>query len=328
MVALDDRTGNVLTTIAVFVAAGCIAYAARAAIVVFVLALLLAYVLEPVVDRVQRHWPWASSGRAGAIAVVYILGAALAGAIGFTLAPAFAGHLQPFGSTTPETLARFTNRQFLAEHSTQITGIVERTARVLAASLQNAGWLLMVPVVAAFVLNDRASLLDGTIDLFARRRDRAGTARTVQRIDAMLAQYARAQLTLAGMSVAVYSVAAALLGFPYAFALGVLGGLLEFLPAVGWILAASLILVTGYLAHAHWIWMAGLIVAWRIVLNIVVSPRVMGDRLEMKPATVMVALLAGGQIGGIVGVLLAVPAVAIFRILFSERDSRRETSAA
>src|SRR5262249_604748 len=131
----------------------------------------------------------------------------------------------------------------------------------------------------------------------------------------VLAQYARAQLTLAGLSAAFYAVSAAMLGFPYALALALVGGLLEFLPTLGWILAAAMILITGWLAHAHWIWMAALIIAWRVTVNLVVSPRVMGGRLEMPPLTIFVALMAGAEIAGVIGMLLAVPVVAVLRIV-------------
>jgi predicted PurR-regulated permease PerM len=120
----------------------------------------------------------------------------------------------------------------------------------------------------------------------------------------------------------------ALLGFPYPIALGLLGGALEFLPVVGWLLAAAVILTPGWLTHAPWIWMAGLISVWRVVQNFVTSPRIMGDRLAMEPITVIVALMAGGQIGGLLGVLLAVPVVAVLRILWLDRASRRSTAVA
>src|SRR5262249_18334116 len=154
------------------------------------------------------------------------------------------GQLKPLQATAPDVLARFSDRQFLRQHGSQITGIVERTAGALAGSLENVGWLLMVPIAAAFVLIDRARLFDRTIDLLARGRDREGTRRTVEQIDATLAQYARAQLTVAGLSAAFYAVSAAALGFPYAIPLGVLGGVLEFLPAIGWVLASAIILAT------------------------------------------------------------------------------------
>jgi len=90
---------------------------------------------------------------------------------------------------------------------------------------------------------------------------------------------------------------------------------LEFLPAVGWVASAAAILTIGFLTHAHWIWMAGLLVLWRLVQDYVNSPRIMGDSLELQPLTVIFALMVGGQLGGIAGLYLSVPAVAVLRIV-------------
>lgn len=95
------------------------------------------------------------------------------------------------------------------------------------------------------------------------------------------------------------------LSFPYAVALGILGGALEFLPAVGWIASAAAILTVGFLTHAHWIWMAGLLLLWRLVQDYVNSPRIMGDSLQLQALTVIFALMVGGQLGGIAGAYLS-----------------------
>ena len=118
------------------------------------------------------------------------------------------------------------------------------------------------------------------------------------------------------------------LGFPYAFALGALGGVLEFLPAVGWIASAAMILTIGFLTHSHWIWMAGLVVVWRIVQNYVISPRIMGKNLELHPLSVVVALMVGAQVGGIAGLYISVPTVAVLRIVWSEYFSALNSSTA
>src|SRR5262249_44303500 len=162
---------------------------------------------------------------------------------------------------------------------------------------------------------------DGTVDLFAQGRDRAGVKRTVGKIDTMLAQYTRAQLTLAGLTGAVYTGAMAILGFPYPLALGIVSGALEFVPVVGWILAAAIVLTAGWFAHAPWIWMAAVIGIWKIVENLVLSPRIMGDRLQLEPITVFFALMVGGEVGGLIGVLLSVPVAAVIRILWLERST-------
>jgi predicted PurR-regulated permease PerM len=144
----------------------------------------------------------------------------------------------------------------------------------------------------------------------------------------MLAKYVRAQLALAGLSFVFYSVSTLALGFPYAIALGLVGGALEFLPAVGWVASAAAILTIGFLTHAHWIWMALLLVLWRLVQDYVNSPRIMGENLQLQPLTVLFALMVGGQVGGVAGLYLSVPAVAVLRIVWLGCFASRSSSNA
>jgi predicted PurR-regulated permease PerM len=124
-----------------------------------------------------------------------------------------------------------------------------------------------------------------------------------------------------------YSASMLVLKFPFAIAMGLLGGILEFLPGVGWIASAAAILTIGFLTHAHWIWMAGLLVAWRLVQDYVTSPRIMGDNLQLQPLTILFALMVGGQVGGIAGLYLSVPTVAVLRIVWLGCSPADESAA-
>ena len=106
-----------------------------------------------------------------------------------------------------------------------------------------------------------------------------------------------------------------LLGFPNALLLSVLAGMLEFIPVAGWMIAAATIVTAGALAHAHWIWMLGLLCLWRIPMDYAISPRVMGHELEIHPLLAIFTVMVGGAIGGIVGIYLSVPIVAALRVI-------------
>jgi predicted PurR-regulated permease PerM len=318
--ALDDRTGNILTTIAVFAAVVVVAFVARATLVVFVLSLLLAYLLEPIVAGVEHLLPHVSHARGVSIAVVYLIGTLVVVAAGYAFAPGIADEMRRVNAALPGLAARI-NRMSSADHGEFVTAAVARVSRAAPAAAEDIGWLLMVPIVAIFFLENRTAFLDGAVDLFARRGDRAVAKRTMQQLDRVLAEYTRAQLILAGLSAVFYGVSMAVLGFPYPLALGVVGGALEFVPVIGWMAAAAAMLASGWIGHAHWIWMTLLIPIWRLVQNFVNSPRVMGDRLQMEPITVLFALMVGGQLGGLAGVILSVPAVAVFRIVCQQRAS-------
>ena len=84
-----------------------------------------------------------------------------------------------------------------------------------------------------------------------------------------------------------------------------------------------MILAVGILTHSHWIVMAALLGLWRIVQAYVNSPRIMDKTLQVPPLTVLFALMVGGQLGGVAGVFLAVPSVAVLRIVRLQSSSTR-----
>ena len=86
--------------------------------------------------------------------------------------------------------------------------------------------------------------------------------------------------------------------------------------------------MAGFLTHAHWIWMAGLLLPWRLVQAYVHSPRIMGENLKLQPLTVIFALMVGAQVGGIAGLYLSVATVALLRIVWQECFSAPSSSAA
>ena len=132
----------------------------------------------------------------------------------------------------------------------------------------------------------------------------------------MLQRYIRAKVILGGLSLLFCSIGMLLLGFPNAIALGVLAGILEFIPVVGWMTAAATIVTVGVLTHSHWIWMLTLLAVWRILMDYGIAPRVMGRELEMHPLLAIFTLMVGGAVGGIIGIYLSVPIAAALRVAY------------
>jgi predicted PurR-regulated permease PerM len=348
MFSLDDRAGNVVTTVAAFMVAAAILYLARVAFLVLLLALLFAYLIEPAVAWVQNHSRLGRKNRTWAIAQVYLLGALVLGSLGYKFGPHLAAQLKNLSAAVLGTLKGLSTgtaadlegrhglsaaqqlgiQDALARHHDFIARAFEQGAEVAAYAVASTIWLFAIAILAIFILQDGRQMADALVRAAVQRGNGPRLRRILQRVDTMLAKYVRAQLALAGLSFVFYSLSMLVLRFPYAVALGLMGGVLEFLPAVGWIASAAVILTTGYLTHAHWIWMAGLIVVWRLVQNYVNSPRIMGKTLELQPLTVVFALMVGAQVGGITGVYLSVPAVAVLRIVWLECFSSRNSSTA
>lgn len=156
-------------------------------------------------------------------------------------------------------------QDLLERHHDLIARVFEHVAASAAYVAASSIWLFAIPILAIFLLQDGRQMVGAFVEASEQRGDRTRVKRILWQVDAMLAKYVRAQLALAGLSFVFYSVAMLLLGFPYALALGVLGGVLEFLPAAGWIASAIVILISGFLTHSHWIWMGSLLVVWGLV---------------------------------------------------------------
>jgi len=349
MFSLDNRAGNVITTAAVYMFAAAVLYIGRWAFLILLLSLLFAYLLEPAVTWLQQHSWLGRKNRTWAIAQVYLIGTLVLGSMGYKLGPHVAAQIRNLNAAMPEILHSLSTgkapaglvgrhglsadqqqriQDLLARNHDFVARVFERGATAIGYIAASAIWLFPIPILAAFILRDGRQMAEAMLEAAGQGREETPFKRIVRRVDTMLGKYIRAQLALAGLSFGFYSISMLVLGFPYAIALGLLGGALEFLPVVGWIISAAVILTVGFLTHAHWIWMAALVVAWRLVQDYVNSPRIMGNSLELQPLTVVFALMVGGQVGGIAGVYLSVPTVAVLRIVWLECLAARKSSPA
>lgn len=105
MFSLDDRAGNVVTTVAVFIAAAAVLYVARAAVLVFVMSLLFAYLVEPAVTFVQNHSPLRKGNRNWAIAQVYLTAVLAFGVLMYEFGPHLVAETKKLSATVVELSA-------------------------------------------------------------------------------------------------------------------------------------------------------------------------------------------------------------------------------
>ena len=133
----------------------------------------------------------------------------------------------------------------------------------------------------------------------------------------MLAHFIRAQLTLAALSLVFYTSLLGIMRVPYALVLGTAGGVMEFIPVVGPLVAALLIVgVAVLMTYKHWLILGLLLGVWRLIQDYVISPRVMGEKMELHPLAAVFGVLAGGEIAGVLGVYLSIPIMASLRIVW------------
>jgi predicted PurR-regulated permease PerM len=183
--------------------------------------------------------------------------------------------------------------------------------------------LVVIPILAIFFLSDGAKMADSLIRMVATKDNLDELRSLARELNSMLHHYIRAKVTLAVLSLVFFSLTTLLLRFPHFLALGLFAGVLEFIPVAGWMTSAVVIISIGAMTHAHWIWMAALIGLWRMLMDYGISPRVMGHELEIHPLMAIFAVMIGGAIGGIVGIYLSVPFVAMLRVLWRSKAVER-----
>jgi predicted PurR-regulated permease PerM len=177
--------------------------------------------------------------------------------------------------------------------------------------------LLFVPMVLFYLLQDWHPFLKRVQIMIPRRW--AGRVNTMAaEVDGLLGQYLRGQLLVMLVLAVYYSVALTVAGFDSALPVGVLTGLLVFIPYVGFGLGLVLAILAAILQFDGAIgllWVALIYGVGQVLESFILTPKLVGERIGLHPLVVIFALLAFGQLFGFVGVLLALPASAIVSVI-------------
>jgi predicted PurR-regulated permease PerM len=197
------------------------------------------------------------------------------------------------------------------------------------AVLEAIGTLVLVPVVLLYLLLDARPFL-ARIESSIPRRWHDQTLQMLGEIDTVLAQFLRGQLTVMLVLAIYYSTALAIAGFESALPIGLLTGLLIFIPYVGFTLGLALASLAALLQFSTW--QAGLSLALiygvgQIVEGFFLTPRLVGERIGLHPLIVIFALLAFGHVFGFFGVLVALPASAVLLVALRRLRQRYLASA-
>lgn len=194
-------------------------------------------------------------------------------------------------------------------------------AKVRVGGSAVLGWiatLTLVPVVLFYLLLDWHALL-ARIEGAIPRRWAAKTTSMAVESDVLLAQYLRGQLLVMIVLAVYYSAALAFVGLDVALPVGVLTGLLGFVPYLGFGLGMLLALVAALLQFSGWAglaWVVAIYTAGQLIESFILTPRLVGERIGLHPLAVIFSLMAFGELFGFAGVLLALPASAVLMVGF------------
>jgi predicted PurR-regulated permease PerM len=303
----------------------------------FALAAIVAYLLAPGVDWLERH----RLPRWVAVMLMILLAFLILFGLLLILIPVFRQEMTALQTQLPNLVNKLNtvvaprleewfnlriqfDSQFLRQLFTeQVAGQEDFLAAVVArvraggvALLGVVGLLFLVPVVLFYLLLDFHALRQRVEELIPRRWH-AQTVSFITEADGLLSQFLRGQLSVMLALAAYYSIGLALTGSPTALPIGILTGLLCFIPYVGYALGLTLALLAAILQFESWTGIVAVGVVYglgQIVESFFLTPRLVGERIGLHPLAVIFALLAFGQVFGFFGVLLALPASAVLLV--------------
>ena len=323
--------------------AGVVVYWLRDVLTPLFLAFIIAYIFDPVVDRLEA---WKVPRPLG---IAIVLGGTLGAVVVFLalVLPGIIAEVAGVFQELPQQLAALWVRiePWLEQqgipipHSTQewVERLGAYTSEVASSILAPAGNVLstlmggtlsvigsavaalVVLVFGVYLLSAFDRITAGVRELIPLRW-RATVTSYAEEIDQILSQFVRGQLTVMAILAVLYSAAYALLGVRLAVPIGITAGMLNFIPYVGGAFALAAGVLMSLLDGWHPWQLVGVVLAYTVVQTLegfVITPRIVGKTVGLSEIWVLVALFVGGEIFGFLGVLLALPTAAVAKIFVS-----------
>jgi predicted PurR-regulated permease PerM len=312
----------------------------RAVLSPVMIALLLAYALDPLVNRFEAwHLP-------RSVGIVILLFSALLGITLFVVLviPTLVRDITELVRTLLEALLQLVTvaRPWLLEHDIPVpdsvsaaidqfgdntvgmasSALLPARDMLLAAiggtatALGSLSTALFVPVFSFYFLHDFDVIVTRARDLLPASLRPSVVATAVQ-VNHVLGQFMRGQLMVMGILAVLYGFGYWIIGVPLAVPIGVLAGLLSFIPYVGSTLALVFGLLMVALHFTGWTQVLGVVAMYgaiQLLEGLFITPRIVGGKLGLSPVWVLFALLAFGHLFGFVGVMLALPASAVIKV--------------
>ncbi len=306
----------------------------------FLVSVLLAYMGDPVVDLLERY----NISRTWGVVLVFILLSLLLTVLLFVLVPMIGRQLVSLYELTPQLIdwlqtsavpwlqrqlrvsagvSSLENiKQMFSENLDQTTGIMQLLlSKVTASSLAFLSWfanMLLIPVVTFYLLRDWDTLVAKMRRMLPRQKE-ALIVQLIGECHEVLGAFMRGQLLVMLALGTVYAVGLMALGLELGLLIGLLAGLASLVPYLGFVVGISAALVAGLFQFGLDPYpLIGIVAVFSIgqaLEGMLLTPLLVGDRIGLHPVAVIFAILAGGQLFGFTGVLLALPVAAVIMVL-------------
>ncbi len=331
----DNRSGLILALVS---GTGILLYLLAPVLTPFLLAALLAYIGDPLVDRLEAR----KMSRTLAVSVVFLGLSLLALILLFILVPLIEKQISIFISRVPTYidwlqatampwlqtrfgLEQIPNvgelKQALQSHWQQAGGLVVN----ILSSISNSGAALLallahvvlIPLVTFYMLRDWDVMVARIHELLPRSIEPL-IVKLATESDNVLGAFMRGQLLVMLCLSVIYSIGLLFMGLDYALLIGMIAGLLSFVPYLGMIIGVLLAVAAGLFQFQDIVALWPLLVVFsvgQLLESFVLTPMLVGDKIGLHPVAVIFAIAAFGQLFGFFGILLALPVAAVIVVI-------------
>ena len=306
-----------------------------------VVSIFLAYLIDPLVRLVRQpfketKFEWLMP-RSVAILVTYIIVGVTLGIIIASIAPRVIEQGKEFGANFPEYANGIRqgfndlNRRFdrlrvpdevQARINEQALAIGERITagfgNFIISAITYLPWLIIIPIFSFFFLKDVNSFRLVVLRMFPVGRWRTRADKVLQDVNTTLAAYTRAQLISCLLIGTICTIGFWAIGLKYALLLGILAAIFEFIPVLGPLTIAIIVVLTSAFSTQpqNAVYVAIFLIVLRIVQDYIFYPRIVRGGIELHPVVIILSVLAGEQAAGIPGVFISIPVVAIATVFY------------
>lgn len=337
----SEKNRNIVFFILIAVALIVLLYLTRRVLTPFFIAFALAYLLDPLVDRLEALKIPRTLGIILLMALFFLF-VFLAGAF---LLPMFQIQVEKLAANVPSYIGAI--QQWLTPLVEKISAIDPvKTREIMNMGLQKFGelplkvvtgatallWgsisgafnvilmavsLVIIPVAMFYLLRDFDQIKEKIFNLIPPRfKDQ--TLDVLGEIDRVLSKFIRGQLMVATFMAVLYSIGLLLAGAPMSLFLGIVAGYANLVPYLGIVFGfvpAALLTFLHYQEFLPVLTVFGVFALVQALEGMIITPRLVGDQVGLHPVALMIAVLIGAEFFGLMGVLLAVPVAAIINVL-------------
>ncbi|WP_425480221.1 AI-2E family transporter [Dyella monticola] len=343
---MSQETSRRWQLLAITVAIGLLIWLLAPVLMPFALAAMLAYLGDPLANRLERF----GLGRTLAVSIVFVVLILVIAAALLLLVPLIARQIENLVENFPHYVewsrdhalpwlqaklhldprAFDTDRMVdqVKQHMGSIGSVIGTISR---SSISVVAWLtnlVLIPVVWFYLLRDWERLV-AWIDRMLPRSIEPTVAHLARESDAVLGAFVRGQLLVMLVLAIYYGGALTAVGISVGPLIGMVAGLLSFVPYLGFITGFAAAIIASLVQHGDWLHLlmvVGVFVIGQLLEGYVLVPRLVGEKIGLHPVAVIFSVLAGGYLFGFLGVLLALPAASVILVLLRYLAQRYKLS--